>query len=341
MILDTNILNNYMESFTGVDCDIPALAVRDFSECTSIMEASMLAQQEQAENWQSFNQKIARVEASYLRENGVAMVYTEANIKELIQGGIALLQRGWSAFMGILQKAMSAVKDWITGNAKFVKENKAQLSSGCGFPANKTFDGYDYKNALSKANTAETPASLVAAAKTDNFAAEYTKFVNSIGGSEGKWNIGKFKAYLTGGKKTTISGSYLSSKECVDQMQRASDLIAIFKNSKQKAEKDYKESIASLKSASKDENAEQGIHKYITNFNKLIALNTNMLTAKMAICSDYISQIDRIARIYVAADGGSKAKSGAANEPKLLGDGSQAGEAKTESTVFNFDTIFA
>ena len=66
-----------------------------------------------------------------------------------------------------------------------------------------------------------------------------------------------------------------------------------------------------------------------------------MLTAKMAICSDYISQIDRIARIYVAADGGSKAKSGATNEPKLLGDGGQAGEAKTESTVFNFDTIFA
>ena len=88
MILDTNILNNYMESFTGVDCDIPALAVRDFSECTSIMEASMLAQQEQAENWQLFNQKIARVEASYLRENGVAMYIPRRILRSLSRVGL-------------------------------------------------------------------------------------------------------------------------------------------------------------------------------------------------------------------------------------------------------------
>lgn len=329
MILDTNVIDNYLESVTdpqGADDGIPALTVRDFSECASIMEASMQAQQEQAEAWQAFNQRIAHVEATYLRENGVSMVYTEANIKELINGGTALLARGWAAFMGILQKGMDTVKSWITGNAKFVNEHKAQLNSGCGFPASKTFEGYDYKNALSKANNTDTPVDLVNSANTDGFASKYAGFVNGIGGSDGKLNIAKFKAYLIGGKKITISGNYLSSKQCIEQMQRASDLMGVFKTAKQKAEKDYKASIAQLKSASKGENAEKGIHQHITNLNRLIALNTNMLTAKLQICSEYISQIDKIARIYVSADsklnGEGKYKKGTPETvgPKLLGD---------------------
>lgn len=347
MILDTNMLDNYMESvIPAADDGIPPLTARDFSECSSVMEASMQAQQEQADAWQAFNQRIARVEATYLRENGVAMVYTEANIKELISGGVALLQRGWANFMGVLQKGMDTVKSWIGGNAKFVNANKAQLNSGCGFPANKKFEGYDYKNALSKANTTDTPADLVSTAETDGFDSKYASFVNSIGGSDGKLNIAKFKAYLIGDKKITIDGSYLSSKSCIEQMQRASDLVTVFKNAKQKAEKDYKASISALKQAQKGENAEQSIHKHIANYNKLITLNTNMLTAKLQVCSNYITQIDKIARIYVSADSkmAGANKKGASNDPKLLGDGSSkaaGGEAQTESTVFGFESIFA
>lgn len=340
MILDANVIDSYMESVTNNQDGFDKLVPTDFSGYGSVAEAALQIQQESDIIWQKFNQNIARVEATYLRENGTPMVYTEANIGELVKAGASMVQRGFENIFGLLQKGMDAIKKWIAAKTDFVAHNKDILAKGQSWPDSKDFKGYDYKAAMDKADSISIGEDVFGGAGTEGFSKALAEVANKIGGKDGKVTTKQIKDYALG-ESITINGSWMASSDVLAEMKSARNTMQMYNEEKKSNKTYYGKIIKGLKGdikSAENKDQEKAIHKKIADYRTLISFLTTICTAKIQLSHEYIRQIDRVAHAYVSnASNADKTNQKALNKDRKAGNYS---ESATDS-VFGFESIFA
>lgn len=365
------IFQSTFEQFNGSATNnedlLEGVAIADYSECGSVMEAAMDMMQESAINWENFNRAIATTEAKYLKENGVPMEYLEENVKELISGGIKIIQSWFSKAMGLIERAMKAVGNWVKDKVSFVKQHEAQLKRGAFWPKGKSFDGYDFKKIFAnmanfKMISLEGGTSNLddATGTAMGISADISRFTEKWltgSGSGSKLTTANVKKAIMYGAEIKIDGGAgtMSAGDCIVQLKTARTAIDGFQEERKNTKKAADDMIKALKKIETKVKAGKGasaeakkdakdttsgneklVHSAIAACNKAASANSILLTAKIGVYNDYIKQIDKIARVYVGSQ-----KADARDEKKTDLVEKNARKANGESAIFGFDSAIA
>lgn len=257
----------------------------DYSDCTSFMEAAVMCMQEcGVEERELYN---------YLNE--------AVNIKEVVGKSVQFIKSWLSKILGIIQNVRNAIVSKIAKfkNVKQKESDKAEFSIE-GYDYNNKFTEADIKNFDFLGNHAEQGSNYVSSVlkkwtgKDNQTSCTVNDIKEHIHDTVGKITI----TQDTAGYSFDEIRNYMSSA-------KSNDMNAI--KSIEKAAKDFADTRIKIMNeyANKQENPSSTVKDFnrdrLKETMKFASLNTNLITALLAIVTEKITLNNKVMSIYTSA----------------------------------------
>ena len=317
MILDSvreSSTNRFYNTAIDETADVTPV---DYSSCLTVDEACMCALVETMNEYDAFEQAVMEAEIEYVQENGVEPIYEKADIKHIVNSGVALVKEWLGRILGVIDRFMKEVAAKLaTMKTKLIKPNADKLAKG-EWDEKWNFEDFDYNNISNVLETELVNGNALEFKNEDDGATNAYNFEHNINTAVGKYGADRYSELTVKlikekalGKKITINKSYVGNgAKFVSIVSGFAQGVKAIKDQEKQCKTVAAELIKQIKSVVEantknmdkaDVKAEKDTWSTaITLAKKINVLNTTIVTAKLSLLMGQLNQAYKICGIMV------------------------------------------